>query len=114
MNKKQAEEEALKKAKDAQAAAGKNSGMSGRDLVRDIASGLVCLQLICYIQFTYNPEWFEDEGEVDEEEWDLAKYRKEKEDEDLAAEEERIRNLQLEGGSTTEVGADDADGGTTD
>ena len=33
MDKKVAEEEALKKAKDAQAAAGKNSGMSGRDLV---------------------------------------------------------------------------------
>ncbi len=33
MNKKQAEEEAVKKAKDTQAAAGKNSGMSGRDLV---------------------------------------------------------------------------------
>lgn len=34
MDKKQAEEEARQKAKDAQAAAGKNSGMSGRDLVR--------------------------------------------------------------------------------
>lgn len=34
MNKKVAEEEALKKAKDAQAAAGKSNGMSGRDLVR--------------------------------------------------------------------------------
>lgn len=33
MDKKQAEEEAMKKAKDAQHAAGKNSGMSGRDLV---------------------------------------------------------------------------------
>ena len=36
MNKKVAEEEALKKAKDAQAAAGKSNGMSGRDLVRKI------------------------------------------------------------------------------
>ena len=34
MDKKDAEAEAIKKAKDAQAAAGKNSGMSGRDLVR--------------------------------------------------------------------------------
>ena len=34
MNKKQAEEEALRKTKDAQAAAGKSNGMSGRDLVR--------------------------------------------------------------------------------
>lgn len=33
MDKKQAEEELNKKAKDAQAAAGKNTGMSGRDLV---------------------------------------------------------------------------------
>lgn len=33
MDKKQAEEEALRKAKDTQAAAGKSSGMSGRDLV---------------------------------------------------------------------------------
>lgn len=34
MNKKQAEEEAVRKAKDDKHAAGKNSGMSGRDLVR--------------------------------------------------------------------------------
>ena len=34
MNKKQAEEEAVKKAKEATHAAGKNTGMSGRDLVR--------------------------------------------------------------------------------
>jgi DRG Family Regulatory Proteins, Tma46 len=33
-NKKEAEAEALKKTKDTQAAAGKSSGMSGRDLVR--------------------------------------------------------------------------------
>ncbi|KAI0707272.1 hypothetical protein C8Q76DRAFT_748544 [Earliella scabrosa] len=91
MDKKLAEEEALKKAKDDRHAAGKSSGMSGRDL------------------FTYNPEWFEDEEEADEEDWDLAKYRKEKEDEDLAAEEERIRNLQLGEGASSK---DDADGGT--
>jgi len=77
MNKKQAEEEALRKAKDAQHAAGKNSGMSGRDL------------------FTYNPEWFEDSDE-EEEDWDLARYRKEKEDEDLATEAQRIRDLELD------------------
>nr|VWP01284.1 Lon protease (EC (ATP-dependent protease La) [Ganoderma boninense] len=94
MDKKLAEEEALRKAKDEKHAAGKNSGMSGRDL------------------FTYNPEWFEDEEEPDEDDWDLAKYRKEKEDEDLAAEEERIRSLQL-GGGYSEVAADDADGGTS-
>lgn len=34
MDKKQAEDEAMKKAKDLQSAAGKSSGMSGRDLVR--------------------------------------------------------------------------------
>jgi hypothetical protein len=34
MDKKEAEKEVLKKAKDAQHAAGKASGMSGRDLVR--------------------------------------------------------------------------------
>ncbi|KAH9945114.1 uncharacterized protein BXZ73DRAFT_37931 [Epithele typhae] len=97
MNKKQAAEEAMKKAKDDRHAAGKNSGMSGRDL------------------FTYNPEWFEDEEEADEEEWDLEMYRKQKEEEDLKAEEERIRNLSLNGGdssSSTSVAADDADGGT--
>ena len=65
------------------------------------------------MQFTYNPEWFEDEEEADEDDWDLAKYRKEKEDEDLAAEEERIRNLQLGGGGYSDVAADDADGGTS-
>ena len=63
-------------------------------------------------QFTYNPEWFEDEEDPDEAEWDLAKYRQEKEDEDLAAEEERIRALQISAGEVLEVGADDADGGT--
>ncbi|KAI0342607.1 hypothetical protein BDW22DRAFT_1438157 [Trametopsis cervina] len=78
MDKKMAEEEVTKKAKDAQAAAGKNSGMSGRDL------------------FTYNPEWFEDEEE-DEEDWDLAKYRQEQEDEQIAIEEQRIRELALDG-----------------
>ena len=34
MSKKQAEEDAVKKAKEASHAAGKNTGMSGRDLVR--------------------------------------------------------------------------------
>ncbi|THG97525.1 hypothetical protein EW026_g4494 [Hermanssonia centrifuga] len=92
MNKKQAEEEAVKKAKDTQAAAGKNSGMSGRDL------------------FTYNPEWFEDE-EDEEDEWDLAKYRQQQEAADQAAEEERIRNLQLDDGepSPSSSGGDEGD-----
>ncbi|KAI0267838.1 hypothetical protein BC834DRAFT_60841 [Gloeopeniophorella convolvens] len=77
MDKKDAEADALRKTKDAQAAAGKNSGMSGRDL------------------FQYNPEWFQDSDE-EEEDWDLSKYRREKEDEDLAAEAERIRLLALQ------------------
>jgi hypothetical protein len=38
MDKKTAEQEALRKTKDAQAAAGKSSGMSGRDLVSCIAA----------------------------------------------------------------------------
>lgn len=81
LNKKEAEAEALKKAKEAQNSAGKSSGMSGRDL------------------FQYNPEWFEDEDEGDaSDDWDLAKYRREKEAEDLAAEEFRIANLALQDG----------------
>ena len=79
MNKKEAEADVMRKAKDAQAAVGKNSGMSGRDL------------------FQYNPEWFQDSdeegGEVDD--WDLSKYRRQKEDEDLAAENERIHFLAI-------------------
>jgi len=83
MDKKQAEEEAMRKAKDTQHAAGKNSGMSGRDL------------------FTYNPEWFEDEEEGDEEDWDLSKYRKEQEDAYLSTEEKlQDLNLQDQGGSS--------------
>ncbi|RDX57184.1 hypothetical protein OH76DRAFT_1368069 [Lentinus brumalis] len=94
MDKKLAEEEAMKRAKDDKHAAGKNSGMSGRDL------------------FTYNPEWFEDDDEPEDDEWDLAKYRKEQEDADRLAEEERIRQLQLGESGYSEVPADDADGGT--
>ncbi|KAI3602316.1 translation machinery-associated protein 46 [Moniliophthora roreri] len=80
MDKKQAEEEALHKAKEVQNAAGKNTGMSGRDL------------------FQYNPEWFEDSDDDGEDDWDLAKYRREKEEEDLAAEEKRIADLALQDG----------------
>ncbi|KAI0749641.1 hypothetical protein C8Q80DRAFT_1163116 [Daedaleopsis nitida] len=94
LNKKLAEDDALKKAKDDRHAAGKSSGMSGRDL------------------FTYNPEWFEEEEEGEEEDWDLAQYRRAQEDEDLVAEEERIRKLQLGEGPSSDPAADDADGGT--
>ncbi len=41
MDKKLAEEDAMKKAKDDKHAAGKNSGMSGRDLVRSRFRSLV-------------------------------------------------------------------------
>ncbi|KAF8657557.1 hypothetical protein AX16_002194 [Volvariella volvacea WC 439] len=79
MDKKQAEQDALKKAKEAQHAAGRNNGMSGRDL------------------FQYNPEWFEDEDDGDgSEDWDLDRYRRETEAENLAAEEARIAQLSLE------------------
>jgi len=79
MSKKEAEADAVRKTKDAQAAAGKSSGMSGRDL------------------FQYNPEWFQD-ADDDEEDWDLSKYRHQKEDEDLEAENERIRILSIADG----------------
>jgi len=78
MDKKEAEQEALRRAKNAQNAAGKNTGMSGRDL------------------FQYNPEWFEDEDDGDgTDDWDLNKYRREKEEEDLAREELRIAQLNV-------------------
>ncbi|KAI0306212.1 hypothetical protein B0F90DRAFT_1697109 [Multifurca ochricompacta] len=79
MDKKEAEADVVRKAKHAQAAAGKSSGMSGRDL------------------FQYNPEWFQDSDE-EEEDWDLSKYRSQKEDEDLAQETERIRLLSIQDG----------------
>ena len=111
MNKKQAEEEAVKKAKEATHAAGKNTGMSGRDLVRlalcpsnfSLPSPFLFTTLdrksnrVFFPQFTFNPEWFEEEEE-EEEDWDLDKYRKQKEAEDEAAEVERIRLLQIQDG----------------
>ena len=102
MDKKEAEAEALKKAKETQNTAGKSSGMSGRDLVRSFAwptrLSTWYADYPCD-QFQYNPEWFEDEDEGDaSDDWDLSKYRREKEAEDLAAEELRIANLTLQGG----------------
>ncbi|KAL0953299.1 hypothetical protein HGRIS_004548 [Hohenbuehelia grisea] len=92
MDKKEAEQEALRKTKETQMAAGKSNGMSGRDL------------------FQFNPEWFEDEDDGDaSDDWDLAKYRKEQEDEDLAEEERRIANMHVEEGYP-EDGAGTADG----
>ncbi|EIW84393.1 hypothetical protein CONPUDRAFT_135854 [Coniophora puteana RWD-64-598 SS2] len=85
MDKKEAENEALRKTKDTQSAAGKTNGMSGRDL------------------FSYNPEWFDDEDEEEEEDWDLSKYRREYDQDgsDLAQEVDEL-NVQ-----------DDASDGTT-
>ena len=62
------------------------------------------VDLICRFdlspQFTFNPEWFDEEEEdEDEDDWDLDKYRKQKEEEDEAAEAERIRQLQIQDGS---------------
>jgi len=77
-DKKEAEAEAIRKAKTSQAAAGKSSGMSGRDL------------------FTFNPEWFEEEEEEeapDEEDWDITRYRRQRHEEDELEEERRIAEL---------------------
>ncbi|KAF5389116.1 hypothetical protein D9757_005007 [Collybiopsis confluens] len=82
LDKKTAEEEAMRKTKETQHAAGKNTGMSGRDL------------------FQYNPEWFEDEDgdDDDDDDWDLEQYRKQKEEEDAAEEQARIAELGLDDG----------------
>lgn len=59
------------------------------------------------MQFQYNPEWFEDKEDGDaSEDWDLEKYRKRKEAEDLAMEEQRIADLRLRDG----VSEGDAEG----
>lgn len=63
MSKKEAEEQAVQSAKSATAAAGKLSGLSGRDL------------------FTFNPdmlgadEYDDEDGEGDDDEWDLDALR---------------------------------------
>ncbi|KAG8820267.1 Translation machinery-associated protein 46 [Serendipita sp. 400] len=83
MDKKLAEEEASKKAKENQNAAGKVNGMSGRDL------------------FEYRPEWFEEEEEDDDgdasgdgsPEWDLEKMRQETREAEEREEHERIDEM---------------------
>jgi len=80
LSKKEAETEALQKAKAQQAAAGKSSGLSGRDL------------------FQYNPEWFEDEEDAGGEDWDLQKYRTTQEEERALEEEARLAALHLYSG----------------
>lgn len=96
MDKKEAEQEALRKAKDAHSAAGKSSGMSGRDLVSYLPLFLIVVSPHYHLQFQYNPEWFEDEDDDGTDDWDLNRYRREKEEEDLAEEELRIANLRIE------------------
>jgi len=99
MDKKQAEDEAMKKAKDLQSAAGKSSGMSGRDL------------------FQYNPEWFQDEDDGDaSDDWDLEQYRRRKEEEDLEAENVRISSLSLgeDGDVVVAEGVGEGSSGGTD
>lgn len=100
MDKKEAEQEAMRKAKETQNSAGKNVGMSGRDLVgRHPWSDLLLASDPSFHQFQYNPEWFEDEDDGDaSDDWDLEKYRRAKEEEDTAAEESRIANLGLHDG----------------
>ncbi|KAJ6512692.1 hypothetical protein C8R45DRAFT_961095 [Mycena sanguinolenta] len=94
MDKKEAEQEAVRKAKEQNRTAGKSSGMSGKDL------------------FEYNPEWFEDEDDGDaSDDWDISQYRKQKEDEDSAAEARRIADLSLHEGLSDD-GADGSGGGT--
>ena len=63
------------------------------------------------MQFTYNPEWFQDEDEEEEEDWDIERYRKEKEEEDIAAEAQRIHDLELGGTEQSEPSSPDANGG---
>ncbi|BGO90105.1 hypothetical protein NBRC10512_004043 [Rhodotorula toruloides] len=76
VSKKEAEEQALQSAKSATAAAGKLTGLSGRDL------------------FTYNSELLgADEDEDEDEEWDLEQLRFKTEAERREKEEERIRAL---------------------
>jgi len=80
MDKKEAEAEASRKTKETQHAAGKITGMSGRDL------------------FQYNPEWFEDQDEGDgSDDFDLTQYRRDEEEvySELRRTEQDIGNLQL-------------------
>jgi hypothetical protein len=87
LDKKTAESEALKKSKEAQNAAGKVTGMSGRDL------------------FDYRPEWFVEEEDEESDHggdnadgggtgrgWDLEELRREtNEARERAEEEEKLR-----------------------
>lgn len=98
MDKKELEQETLKKTKELQSSAGKHNGMSGRDLVRRQPPRFR-FSLLIISKFQYNPEWFQDEEDGDaSDDWDLARYRREQEEDNLAAEELRIANLTLQSG----------------
>jgi len=79
VDKKVAQEDAMKKSKEVQASAGRSTGMSGRDL------------------FTFNPMLMEDDDDdAGADDWDLTKYRKDAEDERAREEEERIQKLRID------------------
>jgi len=82
MDKKEAEQETVRKSKDARFAAGKSSGMSGRDL------------------FSYNPEWFEQEDGDEEEDWDISQYRHH-------ATQDEFDEIAEEGSDGSETGIED-------
>lgn len=72
---------------------------------------VLIVHLTHHIQFQYNPEWFEDEDEGDgADDWDLGKYRRQKEEEDLAKEELRIAQLSLTDGVHEEAAEDNGGG----
>ncbi|KAG6894027.1 hypothetical protein C0992_007755 [Termitomyces sp. T32_za158] len=111
MDKKAAEEEAVRKAKNAQNVAGKSVGMSGRDLVITFFAFLETRIEHSLFQFTYNPEWFADSDEEDDgDDWDLDKYRRQKEADDLEAEERRISGLSLQDGFDAGDGNESGEG----
>ena len=63
-----------------------------------------CILIYLFLQFQYNPEWFQDDEDGDaSDDWDLTKYRREQEEDNLAAEELRIANLTLQSGNYEEV-----------
>ena len=60
------------------------------------------------IKFTYNPEWFEDEDEGDEEDWDLSKYRRyENDDDDEREVEEGVQSLDVRDDGESSGGSGD-------
>ena len=64
------------------------------------------------MQFQYNPEWFQDEEDGDaSDDWDLAQYRREQEEDNLAAEELRIANLALQNGDHEQIAEGSSGGG---